>query len=182
MQALDFLIDKYVDHYRELGYEGLKRARFESQKAHGIIPKDAPYPSTANNELLRPWSELSDEEKDREAVPPSGVSMRGFLEGRAPQPRTEEQWFAFELFGNSYIVAGDYKAIRVRTGMYGDGKWHLYDIKKDPGETRALDSHQRRRLKRMIRTYGKYAKDKGIVPVADAWNPWHGFPEDAQKN
>jgi arylsulfatase A-like enzyme len=339
LQAPDFLIDKYVDHYLELGYEGLKRARFESQKAHGIIPKDAPYPSTADNELLRPWSELSDEEKRREArmmatysammesqdyhigvllnylqetgqrddtlviymsdngpegmsdrgeisnpqftqwtkqsfsqdeadigrgnafafigtdwasastgglqwwkwfvgeggvrvpiviSPPkgapfahaakkssdvasvkdvpmtildyarverptskykgrkiaaaSGISMRGFLEGRRAQPRTEKQWFAFELFGNGFIVAGDYKAIRVRTGMYGDGKWHLYDIRNDPGETRPLDTEQRRRLKKMIRTYDGYAKDKGIVPVADAWNPWHGFPEDAQKN
>jgi len=61
----------------------------------------------------------------------------------------------FELFGNSYIMAG---------------------------ETRTLDSQQRRRLKRMVRTYGKHAKDKGIVLVADAWNQWHGFSEDAQKN
>ena len=339
LQAPDFLIDKYVEHYLELGYEGLKRARFESQKVHGIIPKDAPYPSTADNDLLRPWSELSDGERRREArmmatysammesqdyhigillnylhetgqrddtlviymsdngpeglsdhgelsspefakwieqsfsqddadigrgnafafigtdwasastgglqwwkwfigeggvrvpiiisppkgrpfahpaqktnevasvkdvpmtildyagvqhpkspyegreiAPPSGISMRAFLEGRAPRPRTEQQWFAFELFGNSFIVAGDYKAIRVRTGMYGDGKWHLYDIKKDPGETRPLDAEQRRRLKRLIRTYDKYAKNKHIVPVAEAWNPWHGFPEDPQKN
>ena len=67
LQAPDFLIDKYVEHYLELGYEGLKRARFESQKVHGIIPKDAPYPSTADNDLLRPWSELSDGERRREA-------------------------------------------------------------------------------------------------------------------
>ena len=50
--------------------------------------------------------------------------------------RNDEQWVAFELFGNSYVIAGDYKAIRVRTGMYGDGKWHLYNIRNDPGETR----------------------------------------------
>ena len=59
--------------------------------------------------------------------------MRPFIEGRAERPRTDDQWVAFELFGNSFVVAGDYKAIRVRTGMYGDGKWHLYDIKHDPG-------------------------------------------------
>ena len=39
LQAPDFLIDKYYDHYFELGYEGLKRARFDSQKAHGILPE-----------------------------------------------------------------------------------------------------------------------------------------------
>ncbi len=36
---------------------------------------------------------------------------------------------AFELFGNGYIVSGDYKAMRVRPGMYGDGQWHLYNIR-----------------------------------------------------
>ena len=115
----------------------------------------------------------SHEFKGREIVPPSGVSMRGFLAGRAERPRTDEQWVSFELFGNSYVIAGDYKAIRVRTGMYGDGKWHLYNIKNDPGETRPLDQGMPDSLERLIATYEQYAKDKGIVSVADDWNPWH---------
>ncbi|MGB8224632.1 MAG: sulfatase-like hydrolase/transferase [Polyangiales bacterium] len=194
----------------------------------------APYPSTADNELLRPWPELSDEEKRREARMmatysammesqdyhigillnylhetgqrddtrvifmsdngPEGMIDRGEIGNPQFTKWIEQSFsqdyddigpgnaFAFELFGNSYIVVGEYKAIRVRTGVYGDGKWRLYDIKRDPGETRPLDAEQRRRLNRLIRTYDKYAKDKGIVPVAEAWNPWHGFPEDAQKN
>ena len=304
IQAPDFLIDKYFDHYLKLGYEGLKRARFESQKTLGIIPKSARFPDKSKNRLLRAWSQLSDEEKRRQArvmatysamiesqdyhvgtllnylretgqldntlivymsdngpeglddqgelsnpmatkwvrtnfsqkfddighgnsysfigtdfayaatgglqwwkwfigeggvrvplvivppknsafvragqktgefasvkdipmtildyagvkhpqsaykgrsiVAPSGVSMRGFLEGSAARPRTEEQPVVFELFGNSYVVAGDYKAIRVRPAMYGDGKWHLYDIRKDPGETQPLEAAQPQRLK-----------------------------------
>jgi arylsulfatase len=110
--------------------------------------------------------------KDRKLTPPSGVSLRPFLAGKESRPRTEAQSVAFELFGNCYVVAGDYKAIRVRTGMYGDGKWHLYDIKKDPGETRPLEAAQPERLKKMIGIYERYAKEKGIVPVADDWNPW----------
>ena len=35
LQAPDFLIDKYYEHYLKLGFEGLKRARFDSQKALG---------------------------------------------------------------------------------------------------------------------------------------------------
>jgi arylsulfatase len=79
------------------------------------------------------------------------------------------------LFGNTYVVAGDYKAIRVRPGMYGDGKWHLYDIKKDPGETRPLEADQPERLRKMVAIYERYAKAKGLVPVADDWNPWEGL-------
>jgi arylsulfatase len=69
-------------------------------------------------------------------------------------------------------MAGDYKAIRMRTGMYGDSKWHLYDIKKDPGETRPLEADQPERLQKMVAIYERYAKEKGIVPVAEDWSPW----------
>ena len=91
--------------------------------------------------------------------------------------RTEEQPLVFELFGNSYVVAGDFKAIRVRPGMYGDGKWHLYDIRRDPGETQPLEEAQPQRLKALVAIYEKFAKDKGLVPGADNWSPWHGFVE-----
>jgi arylsulfatase len=110
--------------------------------------------------------------KGRKLTPPSGVSLRPFLVGKASSPRTEKEWVVFELFGNAYIVAGDYKAMRMRTGMYGDGKWHLYDIKKDPGETRPLEAEQPERLQKMIDIFERYAKEKGIVPVADDWSPW----------
>jgi arylsulfatase len=56
--------------------------------------------------------------------------------------------------------------------MWGDGKWHLYDIKKDPGETTPLEAEQPERLQKMIAIYDNYAKEKGIVPVADDWSPW----------
>lgn len=332
IQAPDFLIDKYYDTYLHLGFEGLKRARFEAQRKLGIISHDAVYPERSGNRLLRAWSSLSDDDqrrqarclatysammesqdfhigqilnylretgqlddtlivymsdngpegldeqgelsdpmatawvrknfsqdfdhigrgdafsfigtdwaeastgglqwwkwfigeggirvpllvippqdpkfpragqinndfvsvkdvpmtildyagvqhphtayKERKIVPPSGVSMREFLEGRVASPRTEQQWVAFELFGNCYVIEGDYKAIRVRTGMYGDGKWHLYDIKQDPGETTPLDGDKPQTLNRLIRIYAHYANAKGIVPVAENWNPWHGF-------
>ena len=331
LQAPDFLIDKYYEHYLKLGFEGLHRARFDSQKKLGIIPPDAPYPDPKSNPLVRAWAELDDEEKRRQArsmatysammesqdyhiglllnylketgeldntlivytpdngpegsdfrgklsspnftkwvratfsqefddigrgnsmaflgtdwaaavngslqwwkwfigeggirvplivvppkntaftrsgemtneyayakelpmtildyagvdypskykerklTPPSGVSLCPFLAGKESRPRTEKEWVVFELFGNAYVMAGDYKAIRVRPGMYGDGKWHLYDIKKDPGETRPLEADQPERLRKMIATYKSYAKEKGLVPVADDWNPWEGL-------
>jgi arylsulfatase A-like enzyme len=67
IQAPADLIDKYYEHYLELGYEGVHRARFESQKALGLIPQDATQPARESNPLLSAWSELDDEEKRREA-------------------------------------------------------------------------------------------------------------------
>ena len=110
--------------------------------------------------------------KDRKLTPPSGVSLRPFLTGKETRPRTEDEWVVFELFGNAYVMAGDYKAIRMRTGMYGDGEWHLYDIKNDPGETRPLEAEQPERLNNMIAIFESYAEEKGLVPVADDWSPW----------
>jgi len=338
VQAPDFLIDKYEQHFYELGFEGLKRERFEAQRRAGILPQDAPFPDAGSNPLLRSWSLLGETDKRRMArvmatyaammesqddhvglllnylretgeldntlivylsdngpegmddqgaisnagatqwvnknfnqsyehvgwgdsyafigtdfanavtgglswwkwfigeggvrtpliivppknqpfartaqqtaeytqvkdvpmtildyagvkpapqgyqgrriVAPSGVSMRSFLEGKVERPRTEDQWVVFELFGNSYVVAGDYKAMKVRRGMYGDGQWHLYDIRKDPGETVTLDAGQPERLKRMVAIYERFAKEKGLVPVAENWSPWHGYVDLSKK-
>jgi len=335
LQAPDWLIAKYEQHYYELGFEGLKRARFESQKRHGIIPEDAPFPEVGSNSLLGAWDDQSEEQKrrqaraiatysammesqdiqiglllnyldetgrrddtliiylsdngpegfdedgtlsnpaanewvranfsqdfadigrgnsyafigtdwansatgglswwkwfvgeggvrvpmiivppkgsqfkraggktadfvsvkdlpmtildyagvahpgtafgDREIKPPSGVSIRPWLEGAADGPRPDDAWHAFELFGNGYVLRGDHKAIRVRPGMYGDGVWHLYDIRKDPGETTPLDAEQPDRLAELVALYEGWVEAKGIVPVRDDWSPWFGFPED----
>jgi arylsulfatase len=337
LQAPDWLIDKYIGHYLDSGFEGLKRARWESQKRYGILPEDAPMPDRATNSLLGRWDDLSPEEKrvqarmmatysammesqdlhiglllnylretgrfddtllvylsdngpegfdvdgelsnpaanrwvesnfsqdpadigrgnafgyigtdwadsatgglswwkgfigeggvrvpvivvppsgapfarsgertaefatvkdvpmtildyagvahpgqsfgDRSIVPPSGISIRPFLEGEATTPRSESDWHAFELFGNAYVVQDDWKAIRVRPGMYGDGVWHLYDIRNDPGETNPLEAAMPERLAALVAIYEAYAEEKGIVPVNDEWNPWHGSSENGR--
>ena len=335
LQAPDWLISKYEQHYYEMGYDDLKRARFESQKQNGIIPEDAPFPDSTANPLLGSWDDLSEEQKRREArsmavysammesqdihvglmlnyleeteerdntliiymsdngpegfdgdgvlsskalnqwidanfssaqedigrgnsyayigtdmansatgglswwkwfigeggvrvpmivlppsgedfartgaktadfasvkdlpmtildyagvvhpgtafgdrdiKPPSGVSVRPWLDGEAESPRPADAWHAFELFGNGYVVRGDFKASRVRTGMYGDGAWHLYDIRNDPGETTPLNADRPELLVEMVALYEGWAKEKGIVEVRDDWSPWFGFPED----
>ena len=116
---------------------------------------------------------------DREIVPASGVNLRPYLNGAKPKPRLPGEWMAFELMGNSYLIDGDYKVMRQRTGMWGDGKWHLFNIVKYPGESQRLDSMQPERLKQMVHQYDLYAKEKGIVPVADDWNPWSAFGQTA---
>ncbi|MGI9370793.1 MAG: arylsulfatase [Ruegeria sp.] len=105
-------------------------------------------------------------------VTPSGVSMRPFLEGKQDFVRGEDQWVAFELFGNTYVIQGNYKATRIRTGMFGDGEWHLYDIVADPGETTPLENDQPKKLEELKRLYGTYAEQMGVVTVAEDWNPW----------
>ena len=59
------------------------------------------------------------------------MSARGFLESSSKEFRTEDDMWAFELFGNMYVMSGQYKAIKVRKGMYGDGEWHLFNVVDD---------------------------------------------------
>jgi arylsulfatase A-like enzyme len=113
-----------------------------------------------------------DQYRDRDLKPTSGVSAKDFLEGKGQSIREESEWSAFELFGNTYVMAGDYKAIRVRKGMWGDGQWHLYDNIKDPGETTPIEKDKPIKFKRMIAFYERYAKKNNIMPVDELWDPW----------
>ncbi len=96
------------------------------------------------------------------------------MSGQADTVRSKDDWFAFELFGNGFVIQGDYKLMKLRTGMYGDGKWHLYNIKEDPAEAVALEDKHPQIYQDMMAIYEQYKKDHNIVDVAEDWNPWLG--------
>lgn len=115
------------------------------------------------------------EYKGREVATPSGISARAYLEGEQQQVRTEDDMWAFELFGNQYVMSGRHKAIRVRKGMWGDGTWHLYDVVADPAETTPLEGSLGEKLKSMISFYDTYASTNNIVEVSEEWSPFSGI-------
>ena len=110
--------------------------------------------------------------KGRNVAKPSGISMLPFLHGESSFVRSSTDWFAFELFGNGFVIKDKYKLMKLRKGMYGDGKWHLYDIVNDPGETQPLETKLPDQFESMMSLYKQYEKDHKIVPVAEDWNPW----------
>lgn len=110
--------------------------------------------------------------KDRKVVAPSGITAKPFLEGTSDEVRTENDWYAFELFGNGYIMQGDYKAMKVRKGMFGDGEWHLFNVVADPSEMLPLDTEMADKLASMVATYDAYAEKNNIITVDEAWNPF----------
>lgn len=112
--------------------------------------------------------------RNRKVATPSGVSMAPFLSGKADTVRDDKDWFAFELFGNGFVIQGDYKLMKLRTGMYGDGEWHLYNIKQDPAESVPLEDKHPEIFNSMMSLYKEYKAEHGIVDVAEDWNPWLG--------
>lgn len=113
--------------------------------------------------------------KGRDITPASGSTLRSFLKGEADQPHDDTYRHVFELFGNGYVVQGNYKAMMIREGMWGDGEWHLYDIRNDPGETIPLDDEMPELLAELKAHFESYRDEKGLVPVAANWSPWFGF-------
>ena len=95
-------------------------------------------------------------------VPTTGKSIKPLLEGSVERVHGENQIISQELFGNSAVFMGDYKGLLMRPPA-GDGKWALYNIKTDPGESYNLAANNSAILDKMISAYDKYAKDVGVI-------------------
>ncbi len=64
LQVPNEYLDLYSGHYDD-GYDALRERRFESLKEAGIIPLESTLPP--RNETIRPWEDLSPEERRRES-------------------------------------------------------------------------------------------------------------------
>tara|TARA_B100000809_G_scaffold258545_1_gene301932 strand:- start:2188 stop:2871 length:684 start_codon:yes stop_codon:yes gene_type:complete len=115
--------------------------------------------------------------KGKPVVKPSGISAKSFLDGNSDEVRTEKEWYAFELFGNGYLIEGDYKVMKVRKGMFGDGEWHLFNIVTDPSEIKPLELEMPEKFKAMHALYVNYATEHNIVEVDESWNAFKAASE-----
>lgn len=115
--------------------------------------------------------------EDRKVAAPSGITAKPFLEGTSDIVRSEDDWYAFELFGNGYLMQGDYKVMKVREGMFGDGEWHLFNVVADPSEMNPLENDMPEKFDTMKALYASYAKSNNIMEVDKAWNPFKAASE-----
>ena len=107
---------------------------------------------------------------EKKVAKPTGISARAFLDGQSEEIRNGDQWYAFELFGNGYLMMGDYKLMKVRQGMFGDGQWHLYNVVTDPSESMPLEVQMPDRYETMLNLYNTYAEEHQLVEVDEEWN------------
>ena len=106
--------------------------------------------------------------------PVTGRSLVPMLKGGAGSVHGDAP-LGYELSGNSALFRGDYKLVR-NIAPTGDGKWRLYDLKTDPGETRDLAAVQPDRFAAMIADYRAYAKANGVLDMPT------GYTADEQIN
>ena len=114
--------------------------------------------------------------KGREVFPMNAKSILPLMRGETSTHRGADDWLGYELFGNSAIFHGDYKALRLgawlqSAGVEGAGEWQLYDLKNDPSELRNLSEREPERLAEMVAKYAEYSASMDIIDVPADFNP-----------
>jgi arylsulfatase len=98
-----------------------------------------------------------------QALPPLiGKSWRGVLAGQAESPRTQQDYLAWELFGNHALRQGDWK-IRWEYRSLGKGDWELFNVATDPSERQDLAAEQPARLKAMVALWDDYVRANNVI-------------------
>ena len=94
----------------------------------------------------------------------TGRSLRGLLAGTQERVYGPEDAVGIEVAGNAALLRGDHKLTR-NMPPWGDGEWRLYDIRRDPGETRDLSAERPQLMARMLAEYDAYAAQMGVLPL-----------------
>jgi arylsulfatase len=98
----------------------------------------------------------------RDLPPLMGKSWVPMLEGRTDSIRTDQDYMAWEIFGNRAVRQGDWK-LRWEWKPYGTGEWELFNLKADPTERNDLAAKEPGKLKAMIALWDEYAKANHVV-------------------
>ena len=93
---------------------------------------------------------------------PRGRSIVAVLSGSRKEAYSADEFIGGEMGNGKWMRQGNYKAVSVAK-PYGSGKWHLYDVAADPGETRDLSKEKPALLKELRGAWDQYAKDVGVV-------------------
>jgi arylsulfatase/uncharacterized sulfatase len=104
----------------------------------------------------------------------TGHNLVPMMTGAVENVRGDEP-LGYELSGNAALFRGDYKLVR-NLPPTGDGRWRLYDIRRDPGEVEDLSVKEPALYAAMLADYRAYADKNGVLEMPE------GYRSDAQIN
>jgi arylsulfatase len=103
----------------------------------------------------------------RPVAPLEGRSLVPFLMGHSEAVHGDDFTFGWELFGRRALRQGDWKVVWLYP-PYGPGRWELFDLARDPLESRDLAAAEPERLAVLVRAWDAYAARNGVVlPTRD---------------
>ncbi|USX35711.1 arylsulfatase [Pseudomonas putida] len=103
--------------------------------------------------------------RDRDIVPPQGTSALNYLQGKDSQIHAHDEALGWEINGSASLRKGPLKLVWDAT----DSKpsWHLYDLRKDPGEHHDIGAGHPEQVALMLRDWKAYAQRGNIAVDAD---------------
>jgi len=101
--------------------------------------------------------------KGHSVHPITGKSIKPILDGKLSKIYADNEPVSQEMFNNIAVFMGSWKAEKLFGPHLSDGKWHLYNIKTDIGETTDVASNHPEIFHKMLSDYAKFAKDVGVI-------------------
>ena len=99
----------------------------------------------------------------------TGRSLEPILSGVADAVYYPDDAIGMEVSGNSALLKGRWKITRNQK-PHGDGRWRLYDIERDPGETTDLSQTQPDVFSDMLAEYAAYGERVGVLEVPEGYD------------
>ena len=97
----------------------------------------------------------------RPILPMTGKDLTPVVRGEVEGVYSEDDAIGYELTGHGVLFQGDYKLAK-NLAPLGDGQWRLFNIVKDPGETKDLKSEMPKRFERMISAYEQFTIENRV--------------------
>ena len=113
-------------------------------------------------------------------IPMTGRSLLPVLNGDIQSAYGNDDIRAIEVSGNSALYKGDYKILRSILPV-GDGKWRLFNLAEDPGETKDLSAEQPQRLQNMLAHYADYTAEMGVLDMPQGYDSTKQIGKNAVK-
>ncbi|WVQ83443.1 hypothetical protein IAT38_005584 [Cryptococcus sp. DSM 104549] len=100
--------------------------------------------------------------RGREVEPMRGASWRKWIEGKEERPHDEGIPQGWELHGRAGMRIGEWKMVWIPP-PYGPGRWELFHLKSDPGETKDLAKENPGKMEELTAAWEKYVAESGVV-------------------
>ena len=97
-----------------------------------------------------------------ELPPITGKSWLPLLAGETDSIRSEQDYLAWELFGNRALRQGDWK-LRWQWKPFGTGDWELYNLANDPSERSNLATQAPEKVAALRQLWDQYVAENNVI-------------------
>ena len=100
---------------------------------------------------------------DGHKLPPLiGKSWVPLLAGQVESPRSEQDYLAWEVFGNRAVRQGEWK-LRWQYKPLGKEQWELFNLATDPAERKDLAAENPDKVKALAALWDRYVQDNNVI-------------------